>query len=301
VSSHHILFLLMCLIWGITWIATKAGLGSVPPFFFAAMRYVLVSAVLLIAIGKVRETFGGGRGLRIVGTSALTIVATYGLIYWGMLYVPSGVAGVVNMSLNPVFFFAFAILFGQEKLTWRHPAALALGIAGLLMLFSSKASFGGTANELWGAAAIVVASLAYCLGSVLSRPLLRDVKPLELTTAQGLVGAIGLIALSLAFEPVSFGTFKALLSSWEALAGLLFVVIGGSFVAQTIFLHLLRDWGAPRAGLYSFVSPVVALVLGAAVYAEPLTWREVVGAAIMLVAAAIAILPKRTPALPPNT
>jgi drug/metabolite transporter (DMT)-like permease len=106
------------------------------------------------------------------------------------------------------------------------------------------------------------------------------------------VGVVGLGALSLAFEPVSFDTFKALLA-WEPLAGLLFVVIAGTLVAQTIFLNLLRDWGAPRAGLYSFVSPIVALVVGAALYGEPLTWRELTGAAMMLVAAAIAIAPRR--------
>ena len=140
--------------------------------------------MLLVAVGNLRATFGAGRAVRIVVTGVLVIVATYGLLYWGMVYVPSGVAGVVNMSMNPVFFFALAIVFGQERPTWRHAGALALGIGGLLILFSSKASFGGTAPELWGAAAVVAASLAYCLGSVLTRPLLRDVKPLELTTAQ---------------------------------------------------------------------------------------------------------------------
>jgi drug/metabolite transporter (DMT)-like permease len=126
---------------------------------------------------------------------------------------------------------------------------------------------------------------------VLNRPLLRGVKPLDLTAAQSVVGAVGLSALSLAFEPVSPATLVALLSP-EPLAGLLFVVIGGTLTAYTIFLHLTRDWGAPRAGLYSFVSPVVALVLGALVYHEPLTWREIVGGAMALIAAAIAVAPR---------
>ena len=73
------------------------------------------------------------------------------------------------------------------------------------------------------------------------------------------------------------------------------MVFAGTFVAYTIFLRLVRDWGAPRAGLYSFVSPVVALILGAIVLGEPLTWREFAGAAIMLVAAAIAVAPRPAP------
>jgi drug/metabolite transporter (DMT)-like permease len=277
-----------------TWMATKAGLQAVPPLFFGAIRYVLVSVVLTVMVGNLRATFGGGRAGRVLVTALLAIVATYGLLYWGMVFVPSGVAGVVNMSMNPVFFFGLAILLGQEPPSWRHFGALALGLIGLILLFSSKASFGGTPIELWGAAAVVVASLAYCLGSVLTRPLLRNVKPLDLTAAQSIVAAVGLCVLSLALEPVSFDTFRALLAP-APLAGLLFVVIGGTFVAQTIFLRLLRDWGAPRAGLYSFVSPVVALILGAAVFGEPLTWREITGAAIMLLAAWIAVAPRRAP------
>ena len=87
---------------------------------------------------------------------------------------------------------------------------------------------------------------------------------------------------------MSLDTVKTLLAP-QPLAGLLFLVIGGTFIAYTIFLRLVRDWGAPRAGLYSFVSPVVALVLGALVFGEPLTWREMAGAAIMLAAAWIAV------------
>jgi drug/metabolite transporter (DMT)-like permease len=85
------------------------------------------------------------------------------------------------------------------------------------------------------------------------------------------------------------------------LAGVLFLVVAGTFVAYRIFLRLVRDWGAPRAGLYSFVSPVVALFLGALVYAEPLTWRELAGAAVMLLAAAIAVARRGVPAGPAPT
>jgi len=298
VTSHHLLFLLMSLIWGVTWIATKAGLSAVPPLFLAAVRYVLVAAVLAGAVGNLGRTFGGGRALRIVVTGVLVNVATYGLLYWGMLFVPSGVAGVVNMAMNPIFLFGFAILLGQERPSWRHALALALGIAGVLVLFSNRASFSGATLELWGAAAVVGAALVYSLGAVLNRPLLREVKPLDLTTAQAVVGAVGLSALALLFEPVTPQNFVALLSP-APLAGLLFTVIGGTFIAYTIFLHLTRDWGAWRAGLYSFVSPVVALILGWLVYGEPLTWHEFAGGAMTLIAAAIAIAP-RAPAVPPD-
>jgi drug/metabolite transporter (DMT)-like permease len=298
VTINHLLFLLMSLIWGITWIATKAGLLAVPPLFFGAARYVLVCAVMLVVVRDLRGVFAGGRAPRLILTGALVVVGCYGFLYWGMQFVASGVSGVVNMSMNPVCLFGFAILMGQERPTWRHGLALLLGIAGLVILFAGKAEVAGTAAELWGAAALVAAALSYCLGSVLSRPLLDQLTPLQLAAAHGVVGVVGLTALSLVLEPVSLATFRALLRP-EPFAGLLFLVIAGTFIAYTIFLRLVRDWGAPRAGLYSFVSPVVALLLGALVYAEPLTWREFAGAAIMLLAAGIAIARRTVPVGPP--
>ena len=294
-TLDHLLFLVMSLIWGATWIATKAGLAAVPPFFFGAARYILVSAVMLFVVRDLPSVFRG-RALRLIVSGTLVVAGTYAFIYWGMQYVASGVSGVVNMSMNPVCLFGLAILLGQERPTWRHALALVLGIGGLMLLFSGKATLSGSAMELWGAAALVAGSLCYCLGSVLSRPLLDQLTPLQLTAAQALVGAAGLSVLSLVVEPVSRATFSALLTP-APLAGLLFLVLGGTFVAYVIFLRLMRDWGASRAGLYSFVSPVVALILGALVFGEPLTWREMTGAAIMLLAAWIAVA--RPPVEPP--
>src|SRR5258708_1432064 len=278
----------MSLIWGVTWIATKAGLAAVPPIFFGAVRYALVSIVLAVAVRGLRAIFAG-RALRLIVTGTLVNTLTNAFLYWGMLFVASGVAGVMQMSTIPVFLFGFAFLLGQQQPSWRHAAALLLGAAGLVILFSNKASFGGSAAELWGAAAVVASSLTYGLGSVLARPLLGDLTPMQVTAAQALGGAVGLALLSLVLEPVTPQTFTALLAP-APLAGLLFVIVGGTFVAYNIFLRLMREWGAPRAGLYSFVSPVVALILGAIVFGEPLTWREMTGAAIMLLAAAIAII-----------
>src|SRR5712664_2987660 len=81
VTASHLLFLLMSLIWGVTWIATKAGIAVVPPIFFGAVRYVLVSIVLVIAVRDVRTVFAG-RALRLIVTGTLVNTATYAFIYW---------------------------------------------------------------------------------------------------------------------------------------------------------------------------------------------------------------------------
>ena len=182
-SLNHGLFALMALIWGLTWIAIKAGISAVPPAFFAAARYLLVALVLAIAVKGSWSAFQGGRAPRVVVTGALNNVATYALLFWGMQYVPSGVAGLVNLALMPVSLYGLAILFGDERATWRHAAALGLGMVGLVALFWDKTSSAAGQVEAAGLVAVVAATFSYALGSVLSRPLLHKVTPLELTGA----------------------------------------------------------------------------------------------------------------------
>jgi drug/metabolite transporter (DMT)-like permease len=282
------LFIVMSLIWGATWIAIKVGVEAVPPIFFAALRYVLVAAVLVLIVSDFQAPFTGGAIKRTLITGMLVNVGTYSLLFWGMQFVASGVSGLVNLALIPVGLFGLSVLLGDDNMSWRHLAAVLLGVAGLVILFSNKLAAIGSGSELFGAAAIVAATFCYCLGTVMSRPLLVTFTPLQVTAAQAIVGAVGLTLLAVLLEPVSLRTVSALISP-APLAGLLYLVFAGTLAAYSIYLRLVRDWGAPRAGTYAFVSPVVALLLGWLVLDETIGWREVVGAAVMLIAAAIAL------------
>ena len=112
-SKNVALFLLMSLIWGTTWIAIKAGVSQVPPLFFAGARFLLVAAILGATVKGVSKAFARTRLSRVIVTGLLVNVATYGLIFWGMRSVPSGVSGLTNLSFVAIGLFGFAILFGQ--------------------------------------------------------------------------------------------------------------------------------------------------------------------------------------------
>jgi drug/metabolite transporter (DMT)-like permease len=283
-----VLFLFMSLIWGGTWIAMKAGIATIPPIFFAAARYVLVALILSVAVRDVVASFKLQLAGRIVATGLVVNTGTYALLFWGMQFVDSGVAGVINMSLIPVGLFALSALLGDEKATWRHALALVLGATGLVALFSNKLSASAT-NELWGVLAIIAATFCYCLGTVLSRPLLSRMSPLQLTTWHAIVGSAGLLAIAIVLEPLSRETVASLLSL-SPMAALLYLAVFGTIAAYTIYLRLVRDWGATKAGLYPFISPIIALVLGWIVFSEELGLAQALGATLMLSAAGFAMI-----------
>jgi len=289
-SSNYLLFAVMSLIWGSTWIAAKAGVSDTPPLFFATARFVVAIACLAAFVRGFGAAFAPALRRRVVVSGLLVNAGTYGLLFWGMQTVASGVAGLVNLALIPVGLLGLSVLAGQEKAGWRHAVALLLGSAGLVLVFWRNAGFGGGRGEWLGVAAIVAGTFCYCLGALLSRPLLQTLAPLQLTTAQAIVGVIALAALSLAFETVTTATLAALLTP-KLIAALLAVSLLGTIVGYSIYLRLLRVWGAFRAGLYAFVSPVVALAAGALALGETIGWREVAGAAAMLAGAAVAMRP----------
>lgn len=287
-SRNLLLFILMTVIWGTTWIAIKAGVSAVPPLFFGSARFILVAGALLVTVRGFGAAFGRKHLVRVVVTGLLVNVATYGLIFWGMKAVPSGVSGLTNLVFVAIGLFGFAVLFGQGRPTWRFGFSLAAGVGGLVILFSDDLATPGASAELWGAAAITVGTLAYCLGTVMAKPLMDDLEPLQVTAAHATVAAVGFPIVSGWLEPVSARTLLDLAAP-APVAGLLFLVVFGTLIAYTIYMRLVRDWGAPHAGLYAFTSPVIALVLGAIVFGEPLGLRESGGAAVMLSAAAFAL------------
>jgi drug/metabolite transporter (DMT)-like permease len=290
-ARNFSLFLLMSLIWGATWVPIKVGIAEVPPIFFAAMRYTLTAVILSVTLrNAVTLLMDTGNAWRMVVTGVLINTAGYSLLFWGMQFVSSGTAGLINLSLIPVGLFACSIAFGLERARWQHALALGLGLVGLAVLFADKATATGSQHELWGAAAVVAATACYCFGSVLSRPLLEAFTPIEITAAHAIIGAVGLLALSLTLEPISAETWSRLALP-APLGALAFLVIFGTITAYAIYLRLVRDWGASRSGLYAFLSPIAALVLGWVLLDEAIGWREGVGAALMLTAAALALLP----------
>ena len=159
-------------------------------------------------------------------------------------------------------------------------------------MFSGRtgAAESGT-RAAFGLAAVAIGTLCYAWGSVISRPLTQSMPPLVLAFWETSLGAIGLVPVSILVEGYDPARFAAL-GNERALLGLAVLVLGGSLGAFSIFLWLVRDWGAFRAGLYAFVSPIIAVAIGVVYAHEPFGWAEAAGGVVMLTATALTLTEK---------
>ncbi|CAH1672782.1 Permease of the drug/metabolite transporter (DMT) superfamily [Hyphomicrobiales bacterium] len=302
-SRNAALFAVMCLVWGLTWLPVKVGASHVPPVFLAAARFTIAGFLMLLWAGRDVPKVPRAAWPRLIGTALLLNTGNYALLFWGTAHAPSGLAAIVNFATIPIFTLLASRAFEGEPIAGRKLAAIALGTVGLGLLFATRALGGlsaaqGDPLEAWGLAAVAAGTLLYCVGAVLSRPIVGAMPTLTLAGWQTLIGGGGLIAVSLAVEPVGSGDLAKLVQ-WPVLPAVAFLVVGGSLMGFTIYMRLLRDWGAFRAGLYAFISPAIAVAVGVLALHEPFGWSEAAGALLMFGAAAIAL--RRRPARPVTT
>ncbi len=291
-SQEALLFAVLCLVWGLTFLPVRVATGYVPPIFLAAARFVFAGSLLLAWAG--RDAFRVPREAwpRLVGTSLLVNTGSYALLFWGLAHAPSGLSAIVNMATIPIWTLLASRVIEGQAITGRRLLAIALGTAGLALLFAGRAAGGLNAAsdrmESLGLAAVALGTFSYCVGAVLTRPIAGTIPTLALAGWQSVIGTVGLVCASLWLEPVGRDDLAALFM-WPVAPALAFLVVAGSLIGFTIYLRLLRDWGAFRAGLYAFVSPVIAVAAGVVLLGEPFGSLEALGAVLMFAAAAIAL------------
>lgn len=283
----RVVFLLLCCIWGSTWLFIKLGLRDLPPVSFAAVRFVLASAVLfgIVFARRVRVPRTAREWTLIAVTGVLAFTFNYGLLFWGEQHVSSGLAALLQATI-PVFgmLIAHAYLPGERLTTARMAGAL-LGVAGVGLIFSNQME-AGSALAAWGSAAIVVGAACVAYANVLVKARGGAFDPAVLAAGQMLCGLVPLLAFGLAFEgnPFKF--------HWTALAvvSLLYLTLVGSVAAFLLYYWLVRRVDVTKTMLIPLVTPLAAVVLGMLVLGESLTWRALAGGALILTGIALVVL-----------
>src|SRR5437868_7987104 len=138
-------WLVLCLIWGSTWLFIKLGLADLPPISFAGIRFVIAAAILcaVVLIRRVQWPRARRDWLLILITGILSFTLNYGLVFWGEEHISSGLAAVLQ-STFPAFGLIIAHLYlPYERLTRAKAVGVLLGVLGIVVIFSDQLHIAG--------------------------------------------------------------------------------------------------------------------------------------------------------------
>ncbi len=285
----RVVWLILCGIWGSTWLFIKLGLADLPPLTFAGIRFVLASLILVLMISArgVRWPRTRHDWILIAVSGALQFSLNYGFVFWGEQHISSGLAAVLQ-STFPLFGFLLAHLYlPYERITTAKLAGVLLGVFGVGVIFSNQLSIAGT-MALWGSVALVASALFGSYSNVLVKAYGQKIDPQVLAAGQMICGFPPLLILGIATEGNPFRFH------WTpmALLSLAYLVIVGSVIAFALYYWLVRHMDVTNTMLIALVTPVVAVVLGMIVLHERLNWRLFVGGACIIAGLALIVIRK---------
>lgn len=273
---NAVLFALLAVIWGSSFVAIETGLRALPPVLFAALRYDVAGALLLVAVavlGRRRDDFQWRPVTRtdwtLVGIGGVFMFGLYlALVFTGQRYVTSGVGAVV-LSLKPVVTPLFALaLLPNERFDALEVAGVLLALVGVVVV-ADPTSLGGSTV---GVGLLFVAATVFALASVLTQRLRTTLPALSQQAWMMAVGALVLHATSAALRGWPSVSFTQ-----PALVSLAYLAVVVSIVGYFIYFDLLEGIGANEANLVNYVVPVVATLFGALLLGEPITDATVTG------------------------
>ncbi len=202
-ARQRALFAVLCFVWGTTWLAMKIGIAVVPPGVFAGTRWTAAGIMLLLwrwARGQRLQIPMRLTG-RLFVVAILMVSLNQVIQLYGLRHITAGLAAVLSCALTPIALLSFAVAFGQERSSWRQVVAIAIGVAGIIVLFG-PAAFAGTLDvwELLGASGVIIGTLCYTSGSVMARPLMTSLAPAQMAAMTNLIGGALLLVSSILYQ-----------------------------------------------------------------------------------------------------
>ncbi|MGW4033580.1 EamA family transporter [Streptomyces sp. NPDC004838] len=278
------------ILWGSTYLGIAITVETLPPFLSAGGRFVLAGLILasLVAwrqgLSALRITRAQLVSVTVVGL--LLLLGGNGLVVLAETSVPSGLAALL-VAIVPAWVVVLRRVSGERPGIGAYGGVL-LGLVGLAVL-----TLPGLSGEvrLWGVLTVIAATVMWSVGSFSSSRIPMPANPFAASAYEMVAGGIGCALVGLGRgEQHGFAFTEVSTRSWVALA---YLVVFGSLVAFTAYAWLLHSAPLSLVATYAYVNPVVAVLLGALILDERLTWPIAVGGAIVVAAVCLIVTTER--------
>ena len=272
------------LIWGGSFLYVEYALTALTPIGVAFWRTTFGALAMFIAIviyrSKLPTSFDAWKKMAIAGAFMSSIPFT--LFAYAQTYVSSALASIMNAVTPIATVVVMLIAFRTEKLKPHVVVGLFVGLAGVLVVLGVWQGFGD--NEPLAIVALLAAVTCYGIGTPYVR---KYITPLKLSTEVSVFGQIGTAALTLLPIYLLSGQYFTAVPTLTAIGSIIAIGALGSGVAYLLFYKVLDVVGSAIAASVTYITPIIAVILGVLLLNEQLHWYEPVGGVIVILGAAV--------------
>jgi drug/metabolite transporter (DMT)-like permease len=263
--------------WGTTWIASKEGVKYMPALQLAAIRQFLGATLYLSYFLFKKTPWPKGKQWKtIIILSILNFVLSNGLSTWGVKFISSGLGAIIG-ALVPLWVVIIS-LFRGEKLVNLAIVGLVVGFAGVCVIFSEHLSDFLIFDFRFGIIISVISTLTWAFATLYTKKKAASFNPYFSLGIQMFISSIFLFAyLGATGSAVSLSTIPAI--SWVSIG---YLVIFGSVLTFIAYIYALQHLPAEINSIYAYINPIIAVLLGAYIFGEPLSLAIAIGGTVTL-------------------
>ena len=278
---HLFLMLIICLVWGFTFVAGKAGVSEMPPMLFTGLRYALL-AVLLVPFLEIVE----GKMPQVLAIS-ITMGSVHFALFYGGLSVASNVSAIaVAVQLSVPISTIMSIVFLNEQVGWRRWLGIVMSFGGVVVISFDPAII----NERLGLLMVIGAAFLGSVGMIIMKQI-QDTGIYQMQAWIAMMSWPPLFAASLVFES---GHVAALTqSSWMAWGGVIYTAVGASLIGHAGMYYLLQRYDVPVTAPLTLMAPIFGIMSGVIFWGDTLGVRFWIGGTVALLGVLIIGLRKR--------
>ncbi len=272
-------YILICMIWGSTWLAIKLGLESLTPFIAAGLRFT-TAAFFLFLIIKVRNIKVQTDKLALklyllMGFFSFTV--PFAFVYWAQSFIPSGLSSIL-FATYPFFVILFTkMIFKEEEVNKYKIIGSLVGFAGIVIIFSESLHF-DFGQGILGYFAVVFSALLQGMVAVLIKKHGKKLNPVSMNLIPVFIAGIVLLVMGVLIEDTTKLKFDT-----NAVLSVLYLAIFGTIATFSTYYWLMKKISVVLLALSAFISPIVAIILGWLIANELLSLQEIFGSSLVLI------------------
>lgn len=263
--------------WGTTWIASKEGVKYMPALQLAAIRQLIGgSCYVLYFLYKKHPWPKGKQWKAILILSLLNFVLSNGLSTWGVKYISSGLGAIIG-AIFPLWIVVISF-FSGERLSKLSIIGLLISFAGVCIIFYEHLLDFVKPDFQLGIVLSVTATITWAFGSLYTKKKASSFNPYFSLGLQMLISSVFLFSVTGA-TGTSVNILQIPSVSWWAIG---YLVVFGSLTTFIAFIYAIQHLPTALSSIYAYINPIVAVLLGNALFQEPLTSMILAGGSITL-------------------